>query len=210
MIQHNLRRGAKLLFGWIAPLTFLAASTAVFADEVSLVKGFYRSQNVKDSYDTSIISGGARYLLTPPKGQDFALFFEGSLALNSYSGTGAPSNDTSIDIFAGVRKYLTNIGESVQPYVAVYGGYANENSGDSRTGTHVAISGLVYKGAVGLKLSSHDGFFIDLETSLFNSSLFATEKRTTGNTEIDITHKDLYIDTAGAFNTTTIGLGMKI
>ena len=190
--------------------TLWAASSPLQADEVSLVKGLYSAQTVKDSYDTSTISAGARYLIDPPKGQDFALFFEGDLALISYSGTGAPSNATSIDLFAGVRKYFGNITETVKPYAAIYGGYANENSGDARTGTQVELSGLVYKGAIGLQIVSRDGFFIDLETTLFDSSLFATEKRKTGNTEVDITHKDLYIDTTGSFNSTTVGLGMKI
>ena len=210
MMRTKQISSARLFFLASAMTAIVSGSTPLLADEVSLVKGFYSEQDVKGGYNTTTFSAGMRYLIAPPKGQDFALFAQGDLGLNSYSGTGAPSNDTSLDIYVGIRKYFERISEAVTPYAAIYGGYANQNSGDAQTGTHVELSGLVYKGAVGLKFSSRDGFFIDLETTLFNSCLFATEKRKTGNTETDITHKDLYVDTTGAFNTTTVGLGMKI
>ena len=206
MISTNQRIGRFLL---AAAAGFMLIGAPLLADEISLVKGVYTSQKVKKGYDTSTIGAGLRYLITPPKGQDFALFIEGNLGLISYNGTGAPSNETSIDLFAGVRKYLGNITETIQPYAAVYGGYANDFTDDAVTGTHTELSGLIYKGAVGLQVTSHDGFFIDLETLLFTSNLFSTEKSTTGGVNREVTRTDLYVKTTGSFNTTTVGLGLK-
>jgi hypothetical protein len=205
----------KKLFARAAALVslLLISTPSLLADEISIVKGLYRNRDIKDSYETSDFSLGARYLLTPPRGQDFALFFEGELGAISYDGPGAPSDKTSFALLGGVRKYLTALGETVLPYAAMEAGYINNHSVNEATGARVELSGLIYKGAVGLQLVSKDGFFIDLETTLFTSHLFTTEKSKLGSgatqVETEVTRKELYVNTQGDFNSTKVGLGYK-
>lgn len=206
------------------------------AAEVSMVSGFYRSEATEttDPASGSTVSAGKKS--TIDIGGRFAdqldthmfWFGQGMLTLKSYEkgdvGT-APSDTTSLSLGGGVRYYFGKLSESISPFVYGLGQYKNEQDGEVTTvdagATAVAASveteknGLFYGAAFGIRLSLGPDFFVDMETPLFESALFATETEettpATGAKQTDETKKtELYANTSGALSSVVIALGMRL
>lgn len=202
----------KSMWIFAAALTLLCSSAQ--ASEVSLVSGLYKSENNKSdgkkTYGHSVVEVGGRY--SEPYMDNMHWFAQGMLSLNSYSGDNAPSNSTGVLLRGGMRFYFNQFSESFIPYMAGSAGYMTKKTADQTT--EVEESGLFYWGDIGLRMEVGQNYFFEVETNLFESALWATQKTkpvddasTAPDTERSRT--ELYVDTSGAFTETTVGIGMR-
>lgn len=192
-----------------------------FADDLSLISGIYKSEDVDNGVESSELSVGGRYVMNQnPDYYDLAFYAQGSMAIKSYSGTNSPSNSTDITLEGGARYYFRPITETLIPYGSAGIGLMNKtvvtDSDSTKTETR-EYNGIIYNASFGLHLTLDDNFFIEFETQLFQSNLFMNEKEeqittVNGNTTTTKTDErsktELFGDTQGAFNSTTIGFGM--
>lgn len=226
-VKNPARFGAVILF-----LT-LAGSTTLQAAELSLLSGLYQSE--KSQYDgddnggKSTISAGGRF--GEALDQHVHWFGQGVLTLRSYDapkGGKAPASSTSLALGGGVRYYFGALSERLYPFVAALGEFRNEKDADFESGgnfTESEANGLYYSGLVGMRMTLDSTFFLDFETSLFRSALFATETSkdtvcTAATTttaagcsqtpDTETRRTDLYVDTVSPFSNLVLSLGMKI
>jgi hypothetical protein len=208
----------------VVALALFASASAAQAAEVSFISGLYKTEeNKSDNANLgkkNEISVGGRFSdQFSPRAYWFG---QARLSLKSYSKgdqPAAPDDSTSIALGGGVRYYFRKLSENVSPFAYGLGEVRNEKDGEfDTTVRETETNGLYYSGHVGVRLSVDTDFFIDLETSAFDSALFATEKETTTTTdatgakkETTVKHKrtELYADTAGAFNETVVAIGMR-
>ena len=202
---------------------FLVAVEAQ-AGEVSLVSGLYKHDKTKvdgvNAGGSTTIEVGGRYGDKITRQQ--AWYTEVGILLKSYeSGAGreAPDNFTGIKALGGIRYVFPDFSEKVLPYIAGAAGYQTDKTvslGAADT-VETETGGLVYKGLIGFQLEVDTDFFLGLETELFNSTLFGTQKVTTttfaaGNTtssKSETTNTELYFKSAGAFNSAQVLVGMR-
>jgi hypothetical protein len=206
-------------------LTLLCHSNAQAA-EISFVTGLYKSQESEaetggtsaDTGKKTTIEAGARF--SDQLDANLFWFGEGLLSLKSYDKGDlpeAPSDSTSLGLKGGVRYYFSKLSETVSPYANGYGAFKNEQDGEAQ-GTDIIDrekNGLYYGADFGIRLSLGPAFFVDLETNLFESALFATETEettpATGAKSSNETKKtELYADTSGAFDSVVVALGMRL
>lgn len=186
----------------------LLVSATSFAGELSLLNGLYRSTSSDTAVDVSEIALGGRYLTGLNNKMD--IYFQGGFQLVSYSGTGSPDNSTGMNVEVGLRHNLDNFGGRIIPYiqggVGLESGMLKEKPNKYLAPTE--RSGITYNGKIGFKTRLGGSFFVDLETALFNSDLFVTEK--TGNAEVKKT--DLFVSShaKGVFDNATLALGMYL
>lgn len=186
----------------------LLVSATSFAGELSLLNGLYRSTSSDAAIDVSEIALGGRYLTGLNNKMD--IYFQGGFQLVSYSGTGSPDNSTGMNVEVGLRHNLDNFGGRIIPYIQ--GGVGLESGmlkeKDNKYLVPTERSGITYNGKIGFKTRLGGSFFVDLETALFNSDLFVTEK--TGNAEVKKT--DLFVSShaKGVFDNATLALGMYL
>lgn len=185
------------------------------AAEVSVVSGLIKNEKSKnkgkDDGGKSTIEVGARY--AQPFANNMHWFGQALLALKSYDGPDggkAPSNSTSIGLTGGVRLYFSEFSQTVQPFLSLSGGYLNDT--DASMTVETQRSGLYYYGHAGFRFDVDQSFFIELESELFESALWATKKeKSVQDDSIDkeTTETDLYVSTLGSLNGTTVGAGYK-
>jgi hypothetical protein len=207
-------------------LASCAVSPLASAAELSFVSGLYKSEKNKvegsNAGSESTIEAGAR--VGDALDQHVAWFGQGLLSLKSYSaGSGgkSPDDTTSIALGGGLKYYFPALAEHLTPFA--YGMASYENNQDSEYNSSGGFSetdtnGIFYGAAVGLRFGLDNDFFVDLETTLFDSALFATEKTTTTTydaagkatkSDSEKTRTELYADTTGAFQEMKVALGMK-
>ncbi len=203
------------------------AATQAQAAEVSLISGLYKKEDNKvggnDAGGRSEISAGGRY--SDQLDAKMFWFGQGLLTMRSYDDGGAgdgPSDSTSLNLGGGVRYYFTKLAESVSPFAYGVGEYRSDKDA-SQTGssfTETEENGLYYGGFFGIRLSLDANFFVDFETPLFDSALFATETSETTSfdptTGAKTTSKDekkkteLYVASTGALTSMKVALGMRL
>jgi hypothetical protein len=195
---------------------FLSWSISASGAEISLLSGVYQSETTKvngaKSLETDTISLGGRY-------GDFidlrqAWFMEALVSFQQYEApTNAPDNSNNLTIGGGYRYYISRISESLIPYGAVSGRYRNftEVEGDGRT--TLETSGVFYGAGIGMRMNFESQFFIDFEVPFFESALIGTSTRKTRNadgteTKEESTRMDLFVDTAGTFQSIQVAFGL--
>lgn len=207
----------------------LVPSTSAQAAEVSLVSGLYRSEEMQiadvDAGKKTIIDVGGRF--SDQLDTNMFWFGQGMLTLKSYEkgDTGpAPSDSTSLSLGGGVRYYFAKLSESISPYGSGIGQYKSTQDGTPTAGgtDESETNGLFYGASFGIRLSLGPDFFVDMETPLFESALFATTKTTHDTapvapavgpnikTEDESRKTELYVNTTGAFSTVVVAMGMRL
>ncbi len=202
---------------------FLLCAGSARAAELSLVSGFYRTEAAENQGDDAgkktVIDIGGRFgdVVDGP----VFWFAEGGISLKSYTrgtATAAPDSSTGITAGGGLRYYFNKLSESWAPYGLAYGRVQSQKDATYNTGgfTETDKNGLYYGANFGIRLSLQHEFFVDFETPLFTSALFATEKEETTtygspNTKSELTKKktELYVNSAGAFDSVLVALGMR-
>ncbi len=201
----------------------LLFSVSALAAELSLVSGFYRTESTEsggqDTGKKTVMDLGARFgeVVEGP----LYWFGEGGISLKSYSrgaASVAPDSSTGLAVGGGLRYYFEKLSESWSPYGLAFGKVQSvKDATYSSSGfTETDKNGLYYGAHFGIRLSLQKEFFIDFETPLFESALFATEKEdvtTYGspNTKSELTKKksELYVNSTGAFENVQVALGMR-
>jgi len=209
----------------VAPLLLTAAAPAL-AGELSLVSGFYRSEKSKidgdDAGKESTIDIGGRFAdLFDTRTQWFA---QGLLTMKSYDAgknDKAPSDSTSLALGGGIRYYFNKMAEDVTPFAYGLAQYKNQKDAEQNTTgfSESESNGLFYGAAAGIRLGIDADFFMDLETTLFDSALFATDETETtsvnpanGQTtkvKRETSKTELYLNTSGAFQNVLVALGWR-
>jgi hypothetical protein len=200
---------------WITAAAVVGLSNHAFAGEISLMKGFYQSSKERDGLESTNISLGARYL--DSMGGKMAWYVDFSLGIKSYSApSNEPGNQTDINGGGGVRMKMPALTEKIIPYIAGGLFYKSETTAPNWSPTATTWnqeSGLFYGGALGLHFLLATDFFMDLESNLFTSALAGKvtniHKTPTGETKGETDSTDLFVDTTGAFDKTTVALGLK-
>jgi hypothetical protein len=193
------------------------------AAELSLVSGFYRTESAEsqgeDTGRKTVIDVAGRFseVLDGP----VFWYAEGSVSLKNYSrgaASAAPDSSTGIAAGGGLRYYFAKLSDSWAPYGLAYGRVQSEKDATYQVGgfTETDKNGLYYGTNFGIRLNLQREFFVDFETPLFKSALFATEKEETTtygspNTTSELTRKktELYVNSAGAFSDVLVALGMR-
>ena len=183
----------------------LIVSASGFRGEVSGAGGLYKSQSrkldgVKADTATSF-EIEARY--AEPYEDDLYYFSDIGVYLRSYdaeAGFTSPSSSTGIILGAGGRWHLPLMNEFWAPIILARVFYSNDSVGVVGTGGEIGKNGIYYSGAVALRLTLIQGYFIDFESELFESALFATEKNTTGGVEVETSKFELYASTEKDFD----------
>jgi hypothetical protein len=203
----------------------LLASSLASAAEVSLVSGLYKSEETEiadnDAGKITTIGAGGRF--SDQLDSRMYWFGQGMLTMRSYDkgdNEDAPSDSTSLALGGGGRYYSTKLAESVSPFAYGLGQYKSDKtaSGTGSGFTETEDNGLFYGASFGIRLSLDTDFFVDFESELFESALFATRKTETTSyaTGTKVTSKDetkrteLWVQSSGPFENMIIALGMRI
>lgn len=187
----------------------VAQSLSLSAAEISAVSGFFQSSSSKNNGSgtggASKLSLGSRY--SEVLDGSFHWFGQANMALNNYSsgsGTKSPSNSVGLALQGGLRLYFDAFSDRVIPYSALRAGFVSEDDYNPATDTQNSVSGLFYYGDLGLRVDLDSDFFVDLETTLFSSALFATRKRRQINAAVkneqETTYTGLYISSSGSLS----------
>lgn len=189
-------------------LLSMMVAGASYAAELSLLKGFYRSVNDDTSVDRTEISLGGRYLTGLNSKMD--IYFQGDLELVNFSGAGAPDSATGIGLEVGVRHNLNHFSGRIIPYISGGVGLVSNKlkDKDNKFTSPTERTGVTYNGKIGFKTRLGGSFFVDLETALFDSDLFVTEK--TGNGEVTKTEIFASSGAKGVFDNATLALGFYL
>lgn len=194
--------------------------SAASALDISMVSGLYRAQ--KDKLDGTNNGGQTTFdvggRVSGPIDQHLYWLGEGALTLRSYdapTGGRAPDDSTSLRAGGGVRYYFSRFSEFSVPYVQGLGNYRNDKNASADGSTESETSGLFYGADAGIRFGFDKDFFLDLETPLFDSALFATEKSETTTATGTKTKKsrsrtELYVNTTGALASVKVALGLKL
>jgi hypothetical protein len=209
--NRTVRLSALIL---LSTAPFFSGSHAV-ASEVSVVSGLIKNEKSKsqgkDDGGKSSVEIGARY--AQPLSNNMHWFGQAMLAFKSYDGPDggkSPSNSTSIGLAGGVRVYFSEFSETALPFLSMSGGYLNDT--DATNTLETQRSGLYYYGHAGFRFDVDQSFFVELETNLFESALWATKKEKSvqdDTVDRETTNTDLFVSTIGSFNNTTVGAGYK-
>jgi hypothetical protein len=220
MFKHLLRRSGILL---VAMGALTAAAPALQAAEISMVSGLYKSES-DTAADTDVgkkqtIEVGLRF--ADPIDHGLYWFVQGDLQMKSYDkgdNSSAPSDSTGLALNGGLRYYFNKLGENISPYAE--GALTYKDTKDAAQGvnqyTESEQNGLYYSGSFGIRFNLAREFFMDLQTQLFESALFATEtaKTTALNggqsttTKTETKRTELYIASTGPL-AAQVALGMR-
>lgn len=218
-----MRRFSK--FFALVSVVFIASfvSANLFGIELSMISGLYQTESSKNDGTNaggdSTISMGGR--VGNAMSQNLGWVAGGLLTMKSYTapeGGKAPDSSTGIQMGGGLQYFFDPFGDRIVPYVlgAAYVLSEKEASSSGNTITETTTSGLYYGANVGLKFKFSASVFMFLESELFESALSGSVKTetkttvgtTTTTTKNETTKTELYVDTAGAFGTTLVGVGM--
>jgi hypothetical protein len=198
----------------IAAAALVLMSAGASAAELSLTSLGYQSESKKvagtKAGSESIITLGARYgeLL----GDDVHWFGQARIQIVSYdapSGTPAPSDSTGLRLGGGLRYHVMGFSEGVTPYLLAGGAFVNEESGEVGSADGEERNGLVYNAAFGFRFNLGADFFAEVETNLFESSLFANREVTVGGVKTEYSSFELYADTHESTTPISVNVGMK-
>ncbi len=197
------------------------------AAELSFLSGLYRSESNEtagvDTGSKRTIDLGGRYA-AQLDGKMY-WFGQGMLSLKSYEkgdAGPAPSSSTSLNLGGGVRYYFGKLSENFSAFTYGLGEYrADKDAATTGAGTveEREKNGLYYGAAFGIRCTLGTEFFVDFETPLFDSALFATEKTETKTSvaggptttvESETKRMELYASTTGAFSKVVVALGMRL
>ena len=201
-------------------LLFFASGSA-FATEATLGTLLFSTQKTKsdgvDSGTKSAFGVTGRYHDT--LSQTMSWFATGGIGINSYSSgksDKAPDNSVDLILGGGVRYYFSPFSPSAVPFAFAGGSFKSDSEAtfNSSGYTETAVSGLFHSSGLGLRMALDDSLFFELESSFYESPLFAIEKTTTasGTTETknEKTTMQLFAQTFGPFNNVFLSLGMKL
>jgi len=206
---------------------FVPSRSALAAD-VAMVSGLFKTESAKidgtNAGGKTEISAGARY--HEDMGSNMAWFGHGGLSLKSYkapSGGESPDNSTGIALGGGVRWYFSPFSTSAVPFAAAMGSYENDKDvdyqGSSGGFSETESSGLYYAGSGGVRIGMDSRFWVELETMIFKSALYATEKRQSygvvngqfqAGSKTQTTKTELFAETYAPLTSTLVSFGMKL
>lgn len=198
------------IFNWKAAFVTAVCSVMMagssYAGELSLLNGLYRSQANDAGFDVSQIQLGGRYLTGLNNKMD--IYFQGDLQIVNFSGNNAPDGVSGMGLEVGVRHNLDNFSGRIIPYISGGVGLELGKPKDNNFNPVTERTGITYNGKIGFKTRLGGQFFVDLETALFNSDLFVTEK--TGNAEVKRT--DIFVSSSArnVFDNATLALGIYL
>lgn len=198
------------------------------AADVAMVSGLFKNESAKidgtNAGGKTEISAGARY--HEDMGSNMAWFGHGGLSLKSYkapSGGESPDNSTGIALGGGVRWYFSPFSTSAVPFAAAMGSYENDKDvdyqGSSGGFDETESSGLFYAGSGGVRIGMDSRFWVELETMIFKSALYATEKRQgysvvngqfQAGTKTQTTKTELFAESYAPLTSTLVSFGMKL
>lgn len=188
-------------------MLLMGISGPAFADEVSLLSGFYRSQDDSPGFKQQSLSLGGRYGLQPTEDRRF-WFLDADVRSTSYSGDNAPKGASGFQLGAGQKFFFRNFGKAIHTFLAWSAGYQSDSSANATTETKA--SGIYYAGNGGFRFDFSKTFFMDMEAQFFSSSLLRTTKTTTNpggvTTESKVT--ELQVDTFAGADSLRFGVGM--
>lgn len=179
--------------------------------ELSATSGLLQTREIKSggrsTGSSTTITVGSRVsdFLSPSAGW----LAEVGLTQVSYDSDvgSAPDSFTGITLGGGYRIFFPDFSEKVLPFLGGKGGFRKEqvsrDSGLERTG-------VFYSGFFGLRMTLSKLFFAEIETPLFQSSIFETTEigsSDSGTTEAK--ESDIYVATRGSLSSTEVGIGIK-
>jgi len=188
-------------------LMLAGISSSLYADEVSLLSGFYRSQDNSPGLAQKTISLGGRYGLEPNEEKRF-WFFDLNVSSTSYSGDAAPDSSTGIEIGAGQQFFFRNFSKATHSFLAWSAGFKSASSADDDSKRE--SSGIYYRADAGFRFDFSKTFFVDVAARLFDSSLTNTEtdKPFAGGAETKTKVTELQMDTFSGADSLKFGVGM--
>ena len=191
-----------------------------------MVSGLFKNESNKvdgsNAGGKSEINVGARY--HDDLATNMAWFGHGAISLKSYkagSNTEAPDNSTGIVVGGGVRWYFTPFNASAVPFASAMGSYQNDKEVENNSAssfTEIESSGLYYAGSGGVRIGMDTRYWVELETVIFNSALFAAEKSlrsdtvngVTTTTKRESTKTELFVESFAPITSTLVSFGMKL
>jgi hypothetical protein len=202
----------------------LMVNNLSFADDISLVRGFYKKDSQKIE-GTSVASEtqfelGARF--HQDIGEGFAWYALGVLGNRSYTGAAgrkAPDNAVTIQAGGGVRYYFSPFTQGLVPYVSGGGDVRSLKTARFSTSGYESdhLSGLFYEGALGLRVGLDSQFYVEAELPFADSPLFAVNKRVTyreaegtnpaSKSEEEQTLNALWVDTTANIGSIRFAIG---
>ncbi|SMF74029.1 hypothetical protein [Pseudobacteriovorax antillogorgiicola] len=190
----------KLVLAMMTLLSSFLFSTHALAEDISLIQGLYRSQDIDDGVSSSEITLGARYgLLTEDRKQ---WFVQASLTQTSYSGDNAPEGTQSISLGGGRKYFFSRLHKRLIPYLS-WVALINSTEPDAVT----EVFGIFYSGQFGLRLALSKAFHIELESQFFQSELTSTTEVTNADgSKTKTSRTELFIDSVGSFDSTLVSL----
>lgn len=191
-----------------ALLMLLPFTSNVYADEVSLLSGFYDSQDNDPGFKRSTISLGGRYGLDMDLEGKYFWFIDAGFSSTSYSGENAPDGSTGFNGGAGQKYFFKNFGKSIHTFLAWAAGYRSESSEDNTR--ELESSGLYYRGHAGFRFDFTKSIFFDIDVRFFDSYLVGEVESTNSGTGAKQTTKStqLRVDTISGTDGLTFGVGM--
>ncbi len=180
----------------------------VYADEISLLSGFYDSQENDPGIKAQTISLGGRYGLAMNPEEKSFWFIDGGLSSTSYSGDNAPDSATGFRLGAGQKYFFKNFTKSIHSYLTWAAGFVSENSSDATTDTET--QGLYYAGSGGFRFDFTKTIYFEIDARFFESLLTGSTKRTVTATGVTAETKrtQLLVDTFSGADSLSFGVGM--
>ena len=215
---------------WSLPvaLGLLTGAASLQAAEVSLVSGLYKSDSEQkanfDDGKQQQFEVGARF--SDALDQRTWWFVTALVQLKSYdkgSLPSSPDDSTGIDVSGGLRYYFNKLGESIAPFAEGQVAFRDLHSvaypagGDAYDQSET--NGLYYGASFGLRFNLAREFFVDLQSTLFDSALFATQKtdhvtfpggvKTVSTDQTKRTELYASSDTGNAFGHVLLSMGLR-
>ncbi len=192
---------------FLAGLWLGGLSGHVYAEEISLVSGFYRSQDNTPGFKESKISLGGRYGFVMNEERRF-WFIDAGVTSTSYSGDDAPKGGSGILLGGGQQYFFRNFGKAIHTFLAWSAGIKSDSSADKIEKTDTTA--LYYAGDAGFRFDYSKTFFMDIEAQLFESALNRTIKVTpnAGGDGRETKVTELQVASFNGANSLRFGLGM--
>lgn len=210
----------------VVAVGLLAASPGRAAD-IAMVSGLFKNESAKvdgtNAGGKTEISVGGRY--HEDMSTHMAWFGHGGLSIKSYKagkGAEAPDNSTGITLGGGVRWYFNPFSAAAVPFAGAMGYYKNDRDTDYQSAggfSESEESGIFYAGSGGVRVGMDARFWIELETVVFQSALYAVEKTERTNVvngefedggKTQRTRTELFVNSYAPLTETLVSVGMKL
>lgn len=188
-------------------LLLLGSSGPAFADELSLLSGFFRSQEDDPGLKRQEISLGGRYGLALNTETRSLWFVEARLASISYSGDNPPDDATDLTLGGGQVYFFRNYGKAIHTFLSWFAGLQTSSSATGNTSTE--STAIVYGGNAGFRFDFSKKIFVDMEANLVTSALTRSTKTKTDATGAETESKatELYVDSFSGTESLRFGVG---